>query len=242
MATNAQDQEQHETVQDDGTVDKKLKDRIINARERVDDREDYLYVQATVDANKHIEPAEQTVYWGMVVKQYLRTIEPLLNEETVSEADKFYTAISIGEVTLLPQDTPQYPFSAVARGDIEPMQFKIQYDLPRSVELPEPKTVEFEGLQSVIERGPMIGETWEVETNVYSDPREGRVVRTQDQRPIPKQIYEDAVRIADRFLQQAGIGLELGVDGQPAIGSFDQSGDEPSSTGSTAQVTDSPDL
>lgn len=213
MAMQNPDEDNSETVQDDGTVDQKLKKRILDTRRRVDEREDYLYVQATVDANKHIEPAEQDVYWGMVVKQYLRTIEPLLQEESVSEANKFYDDIPIGEVTLVPRDTERYPFQSVAAGDVSPMRFKIQYGLPRAVELPEPETVEFRGLKSVIERGPMVGRTWEVETDVYSDPAEGGVVRTSDQRPIPKQIYEDAVRAADRFLQQAGIGLEIG--GEP---------------------------
>jgi len=200
-------------VQDDGGVDQRVKKRILDARKRVDDREDYLYVQAPVEEGLNASPVEQDLYWGMVVKQYLRTIEPLLSDEEVSEAQKYYREEVIGTVELIPQDTDRYPFSLVATGQMDEQAFKTQYGLPRTAELPQPKKEPFVGLESVLETKGVVSETWSVETTSWSDPGTAGVIQTSAESVVPKQVYEKAVRKADAFLQQAGIGLD--IQGEP---------------------------
>lgn len=199
-------------VQDDGTVDQRIKKRIIDARQRVDDREDYLYVEAPVEEGKTANGIQQDIYWGMVVKQFLRSIEPLLRSDEIEDSDEYYRAVSLGSVQLVPRDTERYPFQQYATGGLSEQRFKVTYDLPRSVELPEPETVPFVGLKSVIETDGVVSQTWTIETNSWTDPANQGVIQTADERPVPKRIYENAVREADEFLQQAGIGLEIGGD------------------------------
>lgn len=197
-------------VQDDGTVDQRIKKRILDARQRVDDREDYLYVEAPVEDSKTANTVQQDVYWGMVVKQFLRTIEPLLRSDDIDRADDYYHTVALGNVQLVPRSTENYPFEKYATGTIGEQAFKMQYNLPRSVSLPEPKTEPFVGLKSVIETDGIVCATWTIETNSWTDPSNQGIIQTADERPIPKHIYENAVREADEFLQQSGIGLEIG--------------------------------
>lgn len=196
-------------VQDDGTVDAKVKKRIIDARKRVDDREDYLYIQAPVENGLTVTNLTQDIYWGMVVKQFLRTIEPLLASNELSLSKDYYEGVDLGEVKLIPRDTEKYPFSEYAEGRMAEKPFKMRHNIPESVSLPEAATRPFEGLKSVIETNGVLSEQWTVYTNTWSDPDAEGVVRTADERPVPKDIYENAVRHADMFLQEAGVGLEI---------------------------------
>lgn len=196
-------------VRDEGNVDTKVKNRILDARKRVDDREDYLYVQAPVEDGMAASQVQQDLYWGMVVKQYLRTIEPLLESKEVDEDSEYYRRADLGNVRLVPRNTDNYPFEQYATGSLSEEAFKTQHDLPRSVSLPEPKRIGFYGLKSVIETDGVVSETWTIETNSWSDPDQQGVIQTRDERVVPKKIYENAVRTADKFLQEVGIGVEL---------------------------------
>lgn len=207
----SEDSPGQKVLDEEGTVDQKVKQRILQARQRVDDREDYLYIEAPVEDGKSISDLQQVIYWGVAVKQYLRAIEPLLRSDDVSKANEYYKEKSLGSVKLTPKDTDRYPFSKVVSGEIDPMQFKIQHGLERGVSLPYPVTKFFVGLEDIIEAGQTVSKTWQVKTGAFSDPQANGVVVTKDERPIPKPIYESAVREADAFLQQAELGVNVGA-------------------------------
>lgn len=198
-------------VQDDGTVDRKLKDKIIEARQRIDAREDFLYVEAPVDNAYQIGEHDQDKMWGMVVKQFLRKIKPLLQSDEITTDRDYYEGVELGEIQLIPRDVRGYPFSQVATGAMDGETFKLQYDLPRDVELPKVEVVEFHGLKSVLKRDPVVSKEWVVQADAWNAPGQNGVIRTGDAQAIPREIYEEAIFEADKSLQEAGIGLELGA-------------------------------
>jgi len=71
---------------DEGDVDTKIKTRILKNRKRIDDAEEALFVEAVTDPNIRLAPEERILTWGTVVKQFLRTIEPILRDEDVAGA------------------------------------------------------------------------------------------------------------------------------------------------------------
>jgi hypothetical protein len=224
-------------VADDGEVDTKVKTRIINARQRVDDREDYLYVKAPVEQNLSVNQAEQDVYWGMIVKQFLRTIGPILRAEDLGDlAEKYREGVNLGSVELVPRNTEAVPFEQYVRSDIPDVQFKLRHGIPESVQMPEPVAREFVGLQSILETDPVLSETWVIHDH-NGDP-----VQTRDERPVPKHIYERAVTAADDFLQQVGIGAEIEKSGSDIIRNFDMSGEEPRAEYGTGEYDSNPNI
>jgi hypothetical protein len=115
-------------------------------------------------------------------------------------------------------------------------------DLPRGVDLPEPQRVPFEGLKEVIERDPVLTHQWEVCVKREGARPNWEYVYPQTQRPVPKRLYENAVRKADMFLQQAGIGLDTDVAGTEIIRNFDMSGDEPQADYGVGEYDSNPDI
>jgi len=199
-------------VKDEGTVDERVKQRILDARQRVDEREDYLYVQAPVEEGLSASPGEQDLYWGMVVKQFLRTIKPLLSNAHFDHAKRYAEEIRIGSMDFVPQDTDKYPFSQVAREQIDPQTFKTKFGLPQTADLPETKYMTFHGLESVLQTEGVERRVWTIETGSWSDPENAGVIQTANEQVVPKKIYEQALTHADEFLQRAGIGVTLHLE------------------------------
>lgn len=207
MSKSREDGQTYE-VQDEGEVDTKIKKRIIDARNRVDEREDYLYVQAPVEEGLTVNSAQQDIYWGMMVKQFLRTIEPILRAEEIDQSQEYYERKPLGSVRLVPRNAAGIPFEEYVRADVAPVEFKVRYGIADHATLPESTTEPFVGLKSVIETNGVVQEEWTVEL------ADGDVVQTGDEQAVPKEVYETALREADEFLQQAGIGIEIG-SGRP---------------------------
>jgi len=79
-----------------------------------------------------------------------------------------------------------------------------------SFEPPEPEEVKLLGLKSIIET-ETINHEWRVRLNPGVHMTEERyIANPQITRPLPKESLEQAVRVADDFLQQAGVGMEIG--------------------------------
>lgn len=197
-------------VPDDGDIDRSFKQRIINALNRVDEREDYLYVQAPVEDGMHANHIEQDLYWGMVVKQFLRSIEQLLRSDEIGPASHYYREVYLGEVELQPRNTEEVPFQDHLHGNQSPVGFRLRYGLAETADLPEPVTESFRGLRSIIESDGVVSHTWAVPME------DGSVVTTTDQQPIPKIVYERAVRNGVEFLQKVGVGID--IDPEPYTG------------------------
>jgi hypothetical protein len=200
------------TVNDDGkSVDQKIKTRIIEARKRVDRTEEALFVRADLDPDVQMGWEKKVLSWGRIVKQFLRAIEPLLKTEGVTHANQYYEQKKIGEFVLVPPATSEYDFTLVRQlgNGIDADELRLSLGLPPGVTLPEPRTISFEGLKSVIESDTIIEERWSVVVDNNGPPKAHEKVYPRVETVVPIGIYRDAVRIADEFLQQAGIGLEI---------------------------------
>lgn len=224
----------------EGSVDQKLKTRIINARERVDEAEQAIFVEAATDPGISLSRDEQISVWGTVIRQFLRAIEPLLRDNDVKKSTKYYEEIEIGEEVLYPPPTDGYDFTLISQFDDE-TNIRRALGLPRGVDLPEPKVIEFTGLKDIIETDGILSQQWLVKVDNSGPPPEHEYVKPTVQRMVSKQIFENSVRQADQFLQQAGIGLDLGGE-TPIIRGFDQSGDEPNADIDNGDYTGDPSI
>lgn len=188
---------------EDNVVDQQLKSRIVNVRRSVDDREDLLFVQAPL--NGGIDAEKQLRAWGTTVRQYLRAIRPLLTTSDVRSAPYYWESVELGEMTAYPPED-DIPWSAFY-GSGNTQHLKQELGLPPNFEPPAPKAIEFTGLRSIIQN-PSITFQWTVDVNPGIGGNTERTLTVQ--RPPEKRIYERAVSQADEFLQQAGVGLDIG--------------------------------
>lgn len=215
-----------EVIDEDGDIDKAIKRRIVKSRERVDETEMALYREEELNPDINISAAKKVHVYGITVQQFLRRIEPLFRVDGIENNEYYYKDIEVYENTFYPPDWDGYQFSILQRHNDKPdKQLRRMLDLPRGVDLPEPFTVKISGLQEIIERSPIIRYQWEVCVDNVGPPPTHEFVYPVLERPLPKTVYENAMRMADMFLQEAGIGLDTDDKGTQIIRSFDMSGD-----------------
>lgn len=196
-------------VDEDGSVDKAVKKRIIQARERVDEAEVGLYLNVPTNPDVRLGEAEKVHIYGTMVKQFLRRIEPLLQTPKIDNNEAYYENELIDEIRLVPPDTRQFQFTAVADTETSDQELRRRIGLPRGADIPQPKVVPFYGLRDVIEKDTILSHTWEVCVSNEGAPPNHEYVYPTVQQPAPKQLYEEAMRLADRFLQEVKLGLDL---------------------------------
>lgn len=212
-ATNGEQPTGEKVNDEDGSVDRRIKKRIQNTRERIDKAEEALYVRAQTDPDVSISPERQTAAWGTIVKQYIRSIEPLLQSEDIEQSTKYYEEIDLGTMRLVPPDTAGYRFSLAANPDISDAALKRELGLPQSADVPRPIEQQFRGLKTILNGDAVIQHTWSVTVSANGPPATHERVFPSVQRMMPKTVYERAVRQADQFLQQAGFGLDIDENG-----------------------------
>lgn len=199
---------------EEGTVDKQTKQAVLDLRKQVDEDERKLYVDLPSDPERSVTPMECNKYWGISVRQYLRAIKRLWSSTEATDVDgveQFWRRTDLGSVMLTPPDTRRRPFSRVEQRDaFDETQLRRLLDLPHGVDIPQPKAQHFRGLQSVLET-TQVSESWTVTIDDSGPPPEHQTITLQSAMPVPKHILENAVEGADEFLQQAGIGFEIGV-------------------------------
>lgn len=238
------EQPPQEVIDDDGDVDKAIKRRIVKARERVDETELALWRDAELDPQIRgsISEAEKIRTFAMTVQQFLRRIEPLFRVDGIENNREYYTEIDVGEITLYPPDTDGYQFSMIGRVDGGEQELRRMLDLPRGVDVPEPVQITITGLQEVIEREPVLSYQWSVCVAKQGARPNWEYVYPSVTRPMGKKIYKNAIRMADLFLQEAGIGLDTETKGTEIIRDFDMSGEEPQGKFTTGQYDANPDI
>jgi hypothetical protein len=194
-------------LDEEATVDQKVKDRIITSRKRVDRAEEGIFIEAPTDPHVDMPWERQVVMWGVVVKQFLRNIEPLLRSDKITESRRYYKQIQVTDkpVTVYPPQTEEYDFSIISSMEEDEATIKRELELPPDAELPRPKRVQLKGLEDVIEHEPTITASWSVKVT------EKETIPLHNETIIPREVYVNAVRYADRFLQQAGIGVKTGM-------------------------------
>jgi hypothetical protein len=202
------------TVDDDeGYVDRQVKDHILNLRRQIDDDERRLYAERRADPNDSISVAEANHFWGLSIRQYLRGIKRLWGDDDtdVKGVEEYWDTVRLGRVTLTPPDKDGYPFSQLAQAQgTGSVDMKRHIGVPLTAELPEPKTTEFYGLRSVLEEN-RIRERWEVTVAADGPALTNETMLLSREIPVPKHILENAVEAADNFLQQAGLGFSTGA-------------------------------
>lgn len=196
-----------QVLDEEGTVDEKVKNRILKARERVDDAEAALFVDAPA-SDTPITPAQQHVGYRTIVRQYIRAIKPLLTSSEIPASDYYFA-----EVLLFKQEVPppdgQYNWSRYYHESVDEQKITRDMGLSPGFEPPEPKEVKIQGLQEILERDE-VTLRWSFDLNGSKGVAQTDVQNLSQSISLPKRVYDSAVEHADAFLQQAGIGLEIG--------------------------------
>lgn len=185
-------------IEPDDTIDQKQKERIVSRREEVDEWEMELYTQATLG---EIARQQADLLWGYRVRAFLKTVEPLLEHGGLTQHDqKIIASFDLGDVRI---DPPEELVRAATsqRGSTGGIELLQDEDIGT-------KNVPIQGLRQVIER-KICSASWTVQIRDPDAPGR-RVERTyQQEKPVPYDILEDAVRLADEWLQLAGIGIAI---------------------------------
>jgi len=218
MSTNGEKPEDvgSKISDEEGLVDRKTKEHILNLRVQIDEDERELFVNQATDPERRMGMAEATQFWSVSVKQYLRAIKRLWNDDDnsnspVKNVDLYWRRKKLAEYTLVPPDKNGYQFSLIAQPDVDATTLRRTQGLPRDAEVPRPETKDFYGLQSILDTD-VISHNWVVYIDKKGAPPNWEQIPLSRQVPLPKGVLEDAVEMADNFLQQAGVGFKVGDD------------------------------
>lgn len=236
-----------EVEDEEGSVDSSQKRRLLELRRQIDDREDAVLSEQRVG---NIDPDTAADLIGDAVRRYLRALEPLMRqteggesitsdgaEPVLAGAQETFLDVQLGEVTVpVPEriaSIPENPGSA--RGSASRWL---------SGSPPQDKSKPVRGLLSVITDEQVTAE-WTVEIR-HANPDAGqahvdkRVVSASA--PMPRGVLQNAVRTADMWIQQVGLGINIEQDGLPMATNFDQSGEGSTSELSSGHSDNAPDL
>lgn len=200
---------------EDGLVDKRTKQHILNLRVSVDNDERELFVNWPKENPRSYNERKAVEQWSISVKQYLRGIKRLWHDEAgsndVRNVDYYWREKQIDSYELVPPDKDGYQFSLISIPNMDAGDVRTELGLPRGVDVPQPKTVTIQGLQDVLDR-KRIGHSWSVYVEkTGAKPNWEQKILTREV-PLPKDLLSQAVEVADDFLQQAGIGFKIGDD------------------------------
>jgi len=201
-----------QVIDEEGTVDSKIKDTIIEARNRVERAFYQVNVKNPLEDVQTLPKPKRDQIYSQTVKQFILRIEPLLTADSIQGNEPYYTASSepIATFQLVPPDTDGHRLSLVTL-DKDEKTLRRMMDLPRGVELPEPKKIRFNGLKDIIEKPMVVTHQWEVCVAKSGARPNWEYIYPQDERLVPRDVYRDALRQADQFLQEIGIGVETGL-------------------------------
>jgi hypothetical protein len=192
------------------SVDKQLKNSVLKLRQTIDEDERKLYVDRLRDPEIPYSRMEANQDWGVSVRQYLRAIKRLWDEdENMAGVTEYWRRKELGSVTLVPPDTNNYQFSAVTQEASRP-QLRRFIGLPRGVDIPEPFEYTFSGLGDILNTR-IVQHSWTVTVDNSGPPPSHERVTVQDAQVVSKPILENAVEAADAFLQQGGLGFEVSL-------------------------------
>lgn len=224
-----QDEEPREIADPDDRIDRKIKDRIIEARNRIDEAENEFFVnqlgqtdpQSLDSDGKRIYEQTRRHYadrWGVLVRQYIRTVRPLLTSEEISDSQYYWKEAPVYRIQIAPPDESDYKWSRFVRED-DPKQTARRMGLPPNFEPPEEKPVAIIGLQELMNT-ERINLSWHIDPTPDKLPPEKDDRHVNIDQPLPKEAYENAIELTDDFLDQAGIGLGL-KESEPSDGFLD---------------------
>lgn len=218
MKMNHPDDEELEVNDDEDYTDKKVKQRILNARDRLNEVQNSLFSERLIEPDVQYSEIDALRAWGLLVRSFVRDITVLLKHDDVPDNEYYAYDVDLGTIQLVPQDTDGYEFSKTAYDEYDAEYLRREFGFDREASIPQPRTVEFEGLLSLIHTKNYVEERWIVVSNPQAPRPEQEIIETMDRRPIPQKIYEKALMQSDQFLQNVGIGLDLTGDQIPEFG------------------------
>ena len=191
-------------------TDKRIKKRIMDARDSLNEVKKQLFTGRLLEPEVQISQAEAVIAWADLVRSYIRDLGVLLNHPDIPNADYYRNEVEIGSVSLIPPDKDGRQFSLIAYEGVSEDELKRNIaGFDRNATLPRPRRRDFRGLMSIVEQEPVISEQWLVVMNpTQVGPNQEQIVLEREQ-PVPREIYEKAIVESDQFLQQAGIGLDI---------------------------------
>lgn len=198
---------------EEGNVDRQTKQQLMQLRKQVDEDERRLYVEMRSDPEYALTVEKCNEFWGVSVRQFLRSIKRLWTGKESSEvrnASHYWKEHEIGAVELMPPNKQNFAFADVAQMQATTKRKRRLLGLPRGVEVPKPQQKRFHGLMSVLDQ-TRVSHTWNVCLDNRGPPPEHTNITLQESMPVPKHILENAVEAADVFLQDVGIGFEIGA-------------------------------
>lgn len=212
MSTENGQTPNQQVLDEEGNVDSKIKETIINARNRVDKAVFQLDVQEPLEEGVNVAEPKKDQIFAKTVRQFLLRIEPLLTADSIRGNEPYYEGDGqpIASFRLVPPDTNGHKLSLVTL-DEDKKQLRRMMDLPRGVDLPEPQTVSFDGLKDIIEKPIVVGHQWEVCVAKSGAKPNWEYIYPEQQQMVPRRVFRDALRQADKFLQEIGIGVETGL-------------------------------
>lgn len=197
-----------EQVQDDGSVDQRVKDRILASRENVDQTRRMVYVQGALDPQTDLSRDELNHIFATAVREYIQNTEPILRDESVQHSAEFYTRKKIAEEEIYPPESNGIDWATLAAAD-NPTPLMRRLGLPPDFDAPKPKLISLVGLKQVLETEEKTV-SWTVVENPSAAPPNQRTRKlTRTWRPRRK-VLNRAVRLTDEFLHTAGVGVETG--------------------------------
>lgn len=211
---------------DDEPIDAKIKHQVLKLRQIVNDDERRLYVDR-VRTDPRYTQFDANEDWQLSIRQYLREIKRLWpdgEDVPIPNIDYYWREIELsGEFELVPPDKNGFQFSVVENRE----HFGSDRELREAIglgphgDIPEPKTVKFTGLSSILEK-QHIEKTWVITTHKDGAPPEHNTEVVSLTLPIPKHVLENAIEAADNFLQQTGLGFDITMpaymgDGDPGL-------------------------
>jgi hypothetical protein len=201
-----------QVIDEEGTVDSKIKDTIIQARNRVEKAFYQVDVQNPLEDVETLPKPKRDQIYAKTVRQFILRIEPLLTAESVQGNEPYYEGDgeAIASFHLVPPDTQGHKLSLVTL-EKDDKKLRRMMDLPRGVELPEPKEIRFDGLKDIIEKPMVVTHQWEVCVAKSGARPNWEYIYPHEERLVPREVYRDALRQADQFLQEIGIGVETGL-------------------------------
>lgn len=191
-------------------TDKKTKQRILNERDMLNEAQHELFSARLINPDVDYSQLDALMSWGNLVRSYLSDLSILLANDDLEHARYYRESVDLGSVQLVPPSKQGYDFGQIAYDGVTEEDLIREWPgFGRGAELPKPKTREFVGLSSLIKADPVVEAHWSVVKNPRASRPNQERLTLHAQQPVPKRIYEAALRQADQFLQECGIGLEI---------------------------------
>jgi hypothetical protein len=188
----------------EGLADRERKKDIIENRRKCEETAEYLFSRVS---QGQIHPHAAARSFKEPVRSYLMSIEPLLKSSDLPYAEQAWLDEKMGVV--------EFPLPPRFQGlggrpdekEIKRRGFRLLGDPP------EPDSHTIRGLKEIIERDQYT-HSWEIQINPIRGMKAKQTARTTHtetiEKPTPKMALFNAIRTADEFLQNAGVGLEVG--------------------------------